>query len=173
MKYHKLYCYFYSKYSDKLYSSVPPVQTFATRNGHTMYTGLNLHIHSLHVLLVRRKLYLDSFFTRISTLWNRVWKTCFTDHYNHNFKSRVNYLTYIFSYSALTLPFYEQHHSITLYLECLYGLGNTLGKVRNQSRPISYGLNSRNSVNQSINPDYYNFNHFISKVNHYLFYIFS
>lgn len=60
--------------------------------------------HSLHILLVRSST--DSFFLQIVTLWNRLLKWCFPNHYNINFfKYRVNsyHSPHIFMNLPLTL----------------------------------------------------------------------
>lgn len=62
------YSYFHDKYSDNLYSLVPPVQVFAPRIGHAITTKSNKP-QSVNTLHTTRMFYSD-FFSRTATLWN-------------------------------------------------------------------------------------------------------
>lgn len=74
-------------------------QTFTTTIKHLLCSHWQIAIHSLRVPLIKSKFHLDSFFIRYITLWNRLFRRCFHDKYNHNlFKSWVNkYISYISS----------------------------------------------------------------------------
>lgn len=62
---------FHSKCSDKLHFLVPPVQNFATRTRHAIFTEPN-HPHFLYVLNLRWKFQLVFFPLRMAIIWNKL-----------------------------------------------------------------------------------------------------
>lgn len=95
-----------------IYSIVSLVQTFTARIYHATYTRSN-HPYSLHITMIRRKLYPNSFFPRTTTLWG-IQKRCFPNHYGLNhFKSR-----------GLPLPIIHIPIIFTLYFLLLHTYSN-------------------------------------------------
>lgn len=74
------------------------------------------HPHSLSILFVRRKSHSDSFFTRTTTLWNRLQSGCFPNKY------WINHYLFYNLYTLTPLKYIQQPHSETLYFELPMGL---------------------------------------------------
>lgn len=91
---------------------LPVWQIFTVKTCHFTSPGSDPP-HSHSISLIRKNFYLDSFFPRIATLWNRLLRGCLPDHYNLNFfKSRINhYVFYIYS----GLASFSYIHAITSF----------------------------------------------------------
>lgn len=96
-----LYRYFHGKYSHEIHYFVPPIQTFIST--YAKYAGSN-HLHSLRIPFTRRKFDVDDFFSRTASLWKRILRESFSDHYNSNlFMSRfIRYFSYTYKHLSLS-----------------------------------------------------------------------
>lgn len=126
------YYYFHSKCSDELHLLVLLIQTFTSKTGHTTYTRTN-HPHFLCIPVVKRKLHLDRFFPRITTLWNWLPGGCFLIDIiliSLSLRSTIIFPTYPYNlhiYFHLLCRYnnlisIKQPHSLIYYIELFSGL---------------------------------------------------